>query len=52
MCIDSTHGMNAYDFNLTSILVIDDYVQGRTSCGVVDFKWRGQTNVDTVFSSY
>ena len=28
VCIDSTHGTNAYDFNLTSILVIDDYREG------------------------
>ena len=28
VCIDSTHGTNAYDFNLTSILVIDDYGEG------------------------
>ena len=28
VCIDSTHGTNAYDFTLTSILVIDDYGGG------------------------
>ena len=27
-CIDSTHGTNAYHFNLTSILIIDDYGEG------------------------
>ena len=28
VCIDSTHGTNAYDFNLTTILVIDEYGEG------------------------
>ena len=28
VCIDSTHGTTAYDFNLTSILIIDEYGEG------------------------
>ena len=28
VCIDSTHGTNAYHFNLTTIMVIDDYGEG------------------------
>ena len=28
VCIDSTHGTNAYHFNLTTIMVIDDYREG------------------------
>ena len=28
VCIDSTHGTNAYHFNLTSILIVDDYGEG------------------------
>ena len=28
VCIDCTHGTNAYDFNLTTILVIDEYGEG------------------------
>jgi len=27
-CMDSTHGTNAYDFQLTTLLVIDDYGEG------------------------
>jgi len=27
-CMDSTHGINAYDFQLTTLLVIDDYGEG------------------------
>ena len=28
MCIDSTHGTNAYNFNLTSVVVIDEFGEG------------------------
>ena len=28
VCCDSTHGTNAYDFSLTTVLVIDDFGQG------------------------
>jgi len=28
VCIDSTHGMNQYDFHLTSLVVIDEYGAG------------------------
>jgi len=28
ICIDSTHGMNQYDFHLTSLVVIDEYGSG------------------------
>ena len=28
ICIDSTHGSNAYHFNLTSIVIVDDYGEG------------------------
>lgn len=28
ICIDSTHGLNSYDFQLTTILIIDEYAEG------------------------
>ena len=28
VCIDSTHGTNAYDFKLTTIIVVDEYGEG------------------------
>jgi len=28
VCIDSTHGMNQYDFHLTSLVVVDEYGAG------------------------
>ena len=28
ICIDSTHGSNAYHFNLTSIVIVNDYGEG------------------------
>jgi len=28
ICIDSTHGMNQYDFHLTSLVVVDEYDSG------------------------
>ena len=28
VCCDSTHGTNAYDFSLTTVLVIDEFGQG------------------------
>lgn len=33
VCVDSTHGLNAYDFELTTILVIDEWGEGfPTAC--------------------
>ena len=28
ICIDSTHGTNAYDFYLTTVLVVDEFGEG------------------------
>lgn len=28
VCLDGTHGLNAYDFELVTLLVIDDYGSG------------------------
>lgn len=28
ICVDSTHGLNPYDFELTTILVIDEFGRG------------------------
>ena len=28
ICMDATHGTNQYDFNLVSVLVLDDYGRG------------------------
>ncbi len=28
VCVDATHGTNAYDFQLVTVLVIDDYDEG------------------------
>ena len=28
VCVDATHGTNAYDFYLTTVMVIDDYGEG------------------------
>ena len=29
VCCDSTHGTNAYDFSLTSLLVVDEFGEGQ-----------------------
>lgn len=28
VCVDSTHGLNGYDFELTSLLIVDDFGEG------------------------
>ena len=28
ICIDATHGTNAYDFSLLTVLVVDEYGEG------------------------
>lgn len=28
ICVDSTHGLNKYDFQLTTVMIIDDYGEG------------------------
>ncbi|KAJ8970859.1 hypothetical protein NQ317_015884 [Molorchus minor] len=28
ICVDSTHGLNSYDFELTTVLVVDEYGEG------------------------
>ena len=28
VCVDATHGTNSYDFQLVTVLVIDDYDEG------------------------
>lgn len=32
LCIDETHGLNAYHFNLTTVLVLDDMREGFPCC--------------------
>ena len=33
ICVDDTHGTNSYDFNLTTILVVDEKVKGILQLG-------------------
>lgn len=35
ICIDSTHGLNAYDFQLTTLLVLDDMREGFPCCFMI-----------------
>lgn len=32
VCIDGTHGLNAYDFELVTLLVVDDFGSGFPCC--------------------
>ena len=32
ICMDATHGTNAYDFNLITAVVIDEFGEGALSC--------------------
>ena len=32
VCIDGTHGLNAYDFELVTLLVVDDFGSGFHCC--------------------
>ena len=39
ICVDATHGTTAYDFQLITVLVIDDYDEG-IPCGMADKQQR------------
>lgn len=47
VCVDSTHGLNGYDFELTTILVIDEWGEGFP--GACMFSNRKDTEVFTFF---
>lgn len=47
VCVDSTHGLNGYDFELTTILVIDEWGEGFP--GACMFSNRKDTDVFTFF---
>lgn len=32
VCVDSTHGLNAYDFEMTTLLVVDEFGEGFPGC--------------------
>lgn len=32
VCLDGTHGLNAYNFKLVTLIVIDDFVSGFPCC--------------------
>jgi len=38
ICIDETHGMNSYHFNLTTIMVLDDLREGFPCCFMISNK--------------
>ena len=38
ICMDSTHGTNSYDFNLTSVVVIDDFGEGIPTAWLISNK--------------
>lgn len=47
VAIDSTHGLNNYDFELTTVMVLDDYGEGFPVCSM--FTNRKDTYINQVF---